>query len=128
VFKKSHKVGFLLLSIMAASYTCADIIDGEDFVDPTRPIIAGARVSDDSSAGLDMNNRVIPSSFEVSFVRVSEDRSMAVVNNQRVSTGDEVDGATVVAIDRSGVTLSINDEETRVNLYGTDVKAAVTEN
>ena len=102
----------------------AEVIDGEDFADPTRPLFlsttSGAITDIDVSAFI---GNVIPSSWDVSFVRASGATPMAVVNNERVTIGDSVGGAQVVEIDRNGVTLLINEEERRISIFDTAIKA-----
>jgi hypothetical protein len=100
-----------------------EVIDGEELVDPTRPIYFNGRGNIPDDDVLAMIRNVIPASYEVSFVRAGTASPIAVVNDQRVTIGDVVGGATVVGIDRNGVTLSINDEERRITMYGTNVKA-----
>ncbi len=122
----SEKVGFLLmLVLLAAAPASAEVIDGEELVDPTRPLFYNQRSSTDSdSAVTAMINRILPSSFDLSFIRLGGNSAMAVINDQRVGIGDSIGGAEVVAIDRSSVTLRINNQEQRISLYDTDVKSA----
>ncbi len=102
-----------------------DVIDGEDLMDPTRPLTRPSPIDgDDGDDFFERFAEVLPGSFELSFVRASSSSPMAVINDRRVTIGDQIGGAEVVAIDRSGVTLLINEEETRINLYGSSVKAA----
>lgn len=117
----------VMLGLLVSSVTFADVIDGEELVDPTRPIFVNRSSSVEDDAVLDMIRRVVPSSYDVSFVRASSSAPMAVINDQRVTIGDTIGGATVVAIDRNGVTLSINSEERRISLFGTSVKTPVVE-
>lgn len=117
----------VMLGLLVSSVTFADVIDGEELVDPTRPIFVNRSSPVEDDAVLDMIRRVVPSSYDVSFVRASSSAPMAVINDQRVTIGDTIGGATVVAIDRNGVTLSINSEERRISLFGTSVKTPVDE-
>ena len=66
------------------------------------------------------------SSFDLSFIRAGS-TPLAVINDERVTIGDVVGGATVVSIDRSGVMLSINGEERRVSLYEDGLKVPATQ-
>lgn len=123
MFKRTCTVLVLLTAANAGSLA-ADIIDGEELVDPTRPVFKepSMGVGQDNNAA-DMLNNVLPSGFDLSFIRTGGNSTMAVINNQQVKVGDSIGGAQVVAIERNSVTLSINDQERRINLYGTDVKA-----
>ncbi len=114
-----------LLVAGTSSAVQADLIDGEELQDPTRPLFLVAQGGSDQV--LDMIRNVIPASYDVSFIRASSTSPMAVINSERVSVGDIVGGATVVAIDRSSVTLSVNGEERIISLYGESVKSAVAQ-
>ncbi|WP_299181895.1 hypothetical protein [uncultured Neptuniibacter sp.] len=74
--------------------------------DPTRPV-AGYQ-----------NNLVVKAaeSYQVSWLRVAKTASRAVVNGQRVSVGDSVDGAKVITISRDGVTLMIGAQQKLIPL------------
>ena len=120
MFKRWHLASLLLLSCQVA---LADVIDGEELIDPTRPLF----ISTISSLGGDIDvsgiiANVIPSSWDVSFIRASGSSPMAVVNNERVTIGDTVGGAEVIEIDRNSVTLLINEEERRISIYDTAFK------
>lgn len=112
-----------LALLLAAPLLRADVFDGEELADPTRPLVIN-QVRVGGGAVADIVSRLPATSFEVTFVRAGSSSPMAVVNNQRVTLGDVVGGATVIAIDRSAVTLSIDDEERRVSLFATNVKSA----
>lgn len=116
------------LLVQMPALVFADQIDGEELVDPTRPLFFSmAPEGEGSSAVMNMIRNVLPSSFEVSFIRASSTSPMAVVNSERVTIGDSIGGASVVAIDRSSVTLSVNGEERRISLYGDSVKSPATQ-
>lgn len=53
---------------------------------------------------------------------------MAVINQQQLTIGDEIGGAEVIDIDRSGVTLRVDNEEQRISLYGVNVKSNTVSN
>ena len=109
----------LITAVVQVSQSMADVIDGEELVDPTRPFYL-----ESSGQFPDEPSRVVaPGSFEVSFVRIGSSSAMAIVNSQRVTIGDVIGGATVVAIDRGGVTLMVDEQEQRVNMYRNDIKA-----
>lgn len=113
-----------LFSLLFCGYAAANTIDGEELIDPTRPL-AELTVEDD---GLDLDmifRNIVPESFDLSFTRASSSNPMAVINNQRVTIGDLVGGATVAKITRSSVTLLIGDDERIIGLYDTSVKRAV---
>ncbi len=68
----------------------------ETLRDPTRPYSARS-VASTGGSGSGGGSKVA-SSFKVTAIFTSEMRRVAVVNGQRVSEGDQVDGATVVEI------------------------------
>ena len=116
---------FALIVLMgAAQFVAADVIDGENFIDPTRPLFFS--LSETAPAGVDVSgliSNVSASSWDVSFVRASGESPMAVVNSERVTIGDLVGGAEVIGIDRNGVTLLVNNEETRISIFNTALKS-----
>ena len=124
VFKRSFE-GFILLCLALNGYAIADMIDGEELIDPTRPLFF-ARSGGQGLAMSDLSRNVIPASYDVTFVRANGASPIAVINQQRVTIGDVVDGAIVVAIDRGGVTLSVNAQERRISLTSIDIKSPVT--
>lgn len=103
----------------------ADLIDGEELVDPTRPLFV-VDSEGTSTEVLAMINNVVPSSYDLSFIRAGNS-PIAVINSERVTVGDLIGGATVISIDRSSVTLEINGSEQVVSLYGDSIKTAVTQ-
>lgn len=115
------------LSLMLCAYSVnADLIDGEELVDPTRPLFVSSGSQSDSSSVLSLIQSIVPSSYDLSFIRAGSS-PVAVINQERVTLGDVIGGATVVAIDRSSVTLSVNGEEQRISLYGDTIKAPVSQ-
>lgn len=109
----------MLLSF--ASLARADLIDGEDFIDPTQPLFYVA--NSDIDVVDEIFRTVVPASYDISFIRAGGDSSTAVINNVRVSIGDIIGGAEVLLIDREGVTLLIDDEERRINMYESRIKS-----
>ncbi|MEX0965253.1 MAG: hypothetical protein WDZ52_14565 [Pseudohongiellaceae bacterium] len=118
MFRKFIAMG-LFIATIGASAAFAEVIDGEELVDPTRPV----SIEDiDDSALVEIIRNVVPASFDLSFIRAGSNSPMAVINQQRVSIGDIIGGAEVKAIDREGVTLQIGDRERRISLYDVSVK------
>lgn len=125
VFSRVKKL--LIISLgFAAGNVQADLVDGEELRDPTRPLFVRAQEST-SGEVLSMIRNVVPASYDLSFVRASSSSPIAVINSERVTVGDVIGGATVVAIDRSSVTLSINGEERIISLYSESIKSPVTQ-
>ncbi len=112
----------LALAISSAAF--ADIIEGEELVDPTRPLEFAKGPTAATDLGSLFRN-IVPANFDISFIRASSDNPIAVINNLQVTVGDVIGGATVSSIGRDSVTLLINDEEQIINLYKTSVKSAV---
>jgi len=126
VFKK--QLTGLLICALYGAFAHGDIIDGEELFDPTRPLIIVAGTQAVQVGGnplLESFRSEELTNFEVSFVRASESRPMAVVNQQRVTIGDLIGGAEVVAIDRDGVTLAVDGFERRVSVFSNSVKGPV---
>jgi len=117
-----------LIGACVASGVAADVIDGEELIDPTRPLLVElAKVPEEEAGGslLDMFRAATSTEFEVTFVRASSRSPMAIVNDQRVTVGDVISGATVVAIDRNSVTMEVDGLQQEISLYSTNVKSPV---
>ena len=108
MFKKTP-VAFLILLISAQTALAQVSLGGEKFADPTRPL----RLLKTEAAVRPATRMPNTAVFAVGFVRVSETSSIAVINDEQVTVGSLIDGAEVLAISRSGVTLRVGDE-TRV--------------
>ena len=65
--------------------------------------------------------------YAVSFVRASSTSPVAIINDQRVTLGDKLGEAEVVAIDRSSVTLRIANQERRISIFDTQVRSVARE-
>lgn len=124
MFSRVRKL-FIILLGFAAGNVHADLIDGEELRDPTRPLFV--RAQETSGEVLNMIRNVVPASYDLSFVRASSSSPIAVINSERVTVGDVIGGATVVAIQRSSVTLSVNGEERVITLYDQSIKSPVTQ-
>lgn len=126
MFRKITNLLLLCGLIGFAGQVAAELIDGEEFADPTQPLMVGA--VGESVGLLDFARpATTPSNFKLTFVRASNTSPMAVINSERVTVGDTIDGALVVSIERSGVTLRINDADSRLSLYSTNIKSPVAE-
>ncbi len=104
----------------------ADVIDGEELVDPTRPLFASTENNEEIDL-TEIYRNVVPASFEINFIRASSENPIAVINGVQVTLGDIIGGATVAGIGRDTVTLLINGQENEISLYKTSVKSAVIE-
>ncbi len=95
-------VAFVLLC-SSSIYTYADTL----LADPTKPsrLVAYAKSSN-----------IEQPTYKVSWLRTGNKNNMAVVNGQRVQVGDSVDGATVLSIARSGVTLDVGNKKQLISL------------
>lgn len=122
---------FLLPLAFASNFADAEIIDGEELRDPTRPfnftgdepdIVSGRRDE------IEVPRIDFDQNFSVSFIRASSSSPLAVINNRRVTIGDMVQNAQVIGIDREGVLLSAEGIQARVNLNKRPVKMRVAQN
>ena len=71
--------------------------------DPTRPYAAAPVAATRKPARA--------AAFSVTAILLSQKRRVAIVNGQRVSEGDQVDGATVVEILADGLRLNLHGKE-----------------
>jgi hypothetical protein len=114
----------LTASLLLCNFVQAEIIDGEEFIDPTQPLTA-LRAEDGAANLSALFRNIVPASYDLTFIRAGNTNPIAVINNQRVTIGDVISGATVTKISRSTVTLAIEDNEQVIGLYDTSVKRAV---
>ncbi len=95
-------IGLLLLSISAP------VVADEVLRDPTRPYAARTARS------------LGTPEFTVNAIFSSAERAVAIVNGQRVTVGERVDGATVVSIEKNQLVLTIGGKSITAKLtYGT---------
>lgn len=125
MYREFLKCGVILPALLF-SQGFADEIDGEELVDPTRPFFVALNSNSDASI-LDLVRTVVPSSYDLTFVKAGSSSPIAIINNQQVTIGDLIGGALVVAIARNSVTLLINNQEREINLFSTSIKSPVTE-
>ena len=115
------KLKWLLISILflGAGYVIATDQRFADLIDPTVPLQLSLEGIDSELLGSRVSEVVqkMTGTFKVSSVLIRGDQSVAFLNNQRVSVGSQIDGVTVVKIDRDGVVLRRGIEEFRVNLH-----------
>ena len=97
------RCSFLLMS--AVMLLGPLLTDGAELLrDPTRPYSARSFV------------RATAPTFKVMAILVSQQRRVAIVNGQRVTEGDQVDGATVVEILRQELRLDFRGKEITARL------------
>jgi hypothetical protein len=97
-----------LMALVVSGTNHAEVIDGEELRDPTMPF--GASVVVDVAAP------VAAPRYAVDFIRAGGETPVAVVNGQRVTVGELVEGSLVLAITREHVTLLIGNSEVDVRL------------
>lgn len=115
----------LLLQVGVAS---AEVIDGEELKDPTRPMgaVRGAEARQGEgflSGLLGSAEGLLNQAYTVSFIRAGGTDPVAMINDQLVRAGDRVGEAEVVAIDRDRVSLRINGEVRQVMSFDSSVKS-----
>jgi hypothetical protein len=111
------------LVVLAANEGVQDRFKG--LIDPTEPLQLSLKGVDAESLGLRVNLDSLlrlAADYRVSSIIIRGDKRIAVVNDERVEEGSEIDGAVVASIDREGVTLTRGIEEFRVELYGASPK------
>ena len=111
------------LTVLAASTEEKNRFKG--LIDPTEPLQLSLKGVDAESLGIRVNSDALlrlAADYRVSSIIIRGDKQIAVVNDERVEEGSEIDGAVVASIDREGVTLTRGIEEFRVELYGASPK------
>ena len=97
----------LIILMTSAVVSCSLAFAQTLPADPTKPAKFSHAVVLESTG---------PSEFRVNSIKTSPQKNYAVVNGQVVSTGALVDGATVLAITREGVSLNVSGEEVFITL------------
>jgi hypothetical protein len=119
------KIGLIgaALVVLAANEDVQERFKG--LIDPTEPLQLSLKGLDAESLGLRVNLDSLlrlAADYRVSSIIIRGDKRIAVVNDERVEEGSEIDGAVVASIDREGVTLTRGIEEFRVELYSASPK------
>lgn len=119
---------FALVFVFAQSVqpVSAEVIDGEELKDPTRPADAPLLVAAerDFLPGLfGPASNLMGRSYTVSFIRAGGREPVAMINEQLVKAGDMIDNAEVVAIDADSVSLRIDGVIQRVASFNNTVKS-----
>lgn len=92
-------------------------------VDPTMPLQLSLEDVSQERLGERVSEVVIEQkTYTVSSILVRPDAKFALINQRRVSEGDEIEGAVVTRIDREGVTLQRGIESIRLSLYKQSIK------
>ena len=94
-------------------------------VDPTMPLQLSLSGVTEDQLGERVTEVVIESkTYQVSSILVRPNGKYALINQQQVQEGDEIEGAVVTKIDRDGVTLQRGIEAIRLSLYKDSTKRA----
>ena len=113
------KVELLLLVtlVMLAATARAELVNGEDLIDPTAPFLLRA----DSNSPL-LNVFATFNNYEVSSILIRPNLRLAVVNSQRVRVGDNIGNAEIVNIEQDRVTINLEGETRELMLHGGSIK------
>ncbi len=119
------KIGLIgaALVVLAANEDVQERFKG--LIDPTEQIKISLKGVDADILGLLLTLESLlrlAADYRVSSIIIRGDKRIAVVNDERVEEGSEIDGAVVASIDREGVTLTRGIEEFRVELYSASPK------
>jgi len=121
MFRLIAIVGFIVFG----DGTNAEIASFAGLVDPTMPLQLSLEGVSRDRLGERVTEVVIEQkTYSVSSILVRPDAKFALINNRRVSEGDEIEGAVVASIDREGVTLRRGIETIRLSLYEQSIKKA----
>jgi hypothetical protein len=107
------------LTLSACFVVCTVQAQGTVLPDPTRPyqfgtVIAVEQITDGKVQ------------WRLSGVRIKEDKRSAILNGRLVKEGDELDGAVVMEIKPSEVTLQQEDKRLVVKLLYSNIKQPVS--
>ena len=124
----SKFIGFVVMTVLASTALAVNTEEKNRFkglIDPTEPLQLSLKGVDAESLGIRVNSDALlrlAANYRVSSIIIRGDKRIAIVNDDRVEEGSEIDGAVVASIDREGVTLTRGIEEFRVELYGVSPK------
>lgn len=124
----SKFIGFVVMTVLASTALAVNTEEKNRFkglIDPTEPLQLSLKGVDAESLGIRVNSDALlrlAADYRVSSIIIRGDKRIAIVNDDRVEEGSEIDGAVVASIDREGVTLTRGIEEFRVELYGVSPK------
>lgn len=120
---KKFLILLVLLSLFVVVNVRAELVNGEDLTDPTRPLDFDRQAI---SEGLNLGGIASRfNNYKVSSILIRQQLRIAVVNSQRVSIGDEIGNARVTDIDSESVTLDINGESRVIRLYENSIKTLI---
>lgn len=98
---KNTETSLIALILLASvSFSAAS----EILRDPTRPYTAREAIT------------VAPPRFNVNAIIVSDERRIAIVNGKRVAVGGQVNGATVISIEKTELVLDVDGQEVTLGL------------
>jgi hypothetical protein len=113
----SERLPLLLLALLFAGNVMAQgstpgsqQVDGELLRDPTQPPQRSALVP---GSVLQPATAV----FRLTFVRDGGEQAVAIINGQSVRVGDQIDGAMVLAIEPSGVSLWLDGVRQQLHIW-----------
>ena len=110
-------LGWVCTSVRAAPQSFAGLVD------PTMPLQLSLEGVAKDQLGERVTEVVIESkTYQVSSILVRPNGKYALINQQTLQEGDEIEGAVVVKIDRDGVTLQRGIESIRLSLYKDSTK------
>lgn len=110
--------GLMLVTFLSVVPARAELVNGEDLVDPTAPFLLRA----DRNVPL-LNAFTSFNSYEVSSILIRPNLKIAIVNSQRVRVGERVGNAEIIDIENDRVTISIDGEIRDVMLHQGSVKS-----
>lgn len=96
---RKRAVTLLLLLAMLPTAGAAVIADAPEMRDPLQP----------PNLRQPAEQRIDPDRWKLTSTLVSDDRWVAIINGRVVGPGQTVDGARVLAVERSSVRLRVND-------------------
>jgi hypothetical protein len=117
----------LLLLLPIAVYGQTIQIDGEFFRDPTQPpgSAQAAALIDVTSTEVVIAAEVTLNNLSLQFVRSGGINPLAVINNQPLTIGENIDGATIKDIGPGKVLLDIQGLEYELALFKRPVRQAI---
>lgn len=117
----------MVIALVLPSFNVsAEIFEGEELKDPTRPVGASLSNGIEGEGFLadlfGSATSLLNSNYKVTFIRAGGTTPVAMINERLVKTGDMIGEAEVISIDAQSVSLRINGAIQRVTSYSNTMK------
>ena len=119
MFKVNKFVFVSLLVCMTSQFAMAELVNGEDLIDPTSPLNKVDQSLLNSGAQIGFARPAL----RVSSILIRGETKIAVINDQRVEAGDQLGSAKILSVTPAFVSVEIDGEVEDLYLYQNSIKS-----